>query len=37
MRRGEVLDLRWRDIDLESNIIHIRKQGWHAVGTTGCA
>lgn len=26
MRRGEVLGLRWQDIDFENGVIHVRQQ-----------
>jgi integrase len=32
MRRGEVLGLRWQDIDLEAQVIHVRQQIHRAQG-----
>ena len=34
MRRGEVLGLRWRDIDFDRNELHIRQQVYRAGGAT---
>lgn len=32
MRRGEVLGLHWEDIDIEANLIHVRRNVTHAGG-----
>lgn len=33
LRKGELLGLRWEDIDLKSNIIHVRRSVWYGPGT----
>lgn len=32
LRKGELLGLRWEDIDLKSNIIHVRRSVWYGPG-----
>lgn len=33
LRKGELLGLRWEDIDLKANIIHVRRSVWYGPGT----
>ena len=32
MRKGEMLGLKWEDVDLEANVIHVRRSVYHAPG-----
>jgi len=37
LRRGEALGLRWQDIDIEAQIIHIRQQIHRSQGSCASA
>lgn len=32
MRKGELIGLKWRDIDLDTNLIHVRRSVWYGGG-----
>ena len=33
MRRGELIGLKWSDIDLDNNLIHVKRSIWYGGGT----